>query len=222
MKEREKFSLLEDGTRWHTVLAAVHHAFARHIIANFSDDVLRALHDQLAAIYVAADADQVVIAYHQLSGSAPGQGLQRLLALGPDAQAWESALTRAQGQVPVDAISKTLLLALRIAEAERAPRRVLLALRERLAHQTTLGDDPEYYYGVAAECLEQYKQDSGYNIWQSLDPSLPEKTRAERALTLAFERWNITPEAERVLNPIDALKALLARVDVADSALICL
>ena len=198
----------------HAGYALCHDGFALRVQALFGPDERKALHAQLAQIYQRSGQQPLVVAHHWLCAGEPARGLQLLPALGPDASGWEAALDQALSQLSVEQVAITLQLALNEAERAARPASELLSLRERLAHMSTLGDDPDYYYNVAPACLAQYQKDSGYDFWLTLDPTLPAKQRTEQALIHAFERHNALPEAERVLSPIDAIKALVRWVAI--------
>ena len=185
-----------------------HEELAHRVLDAIDTRERYALHDDLAALYEAAQAEPLAIAYHQLSGSQPSRGLRLVLDMAADTTTWDAVLVRALTSMRLDAIGLTLELALREGERTGLCARDLMVLRERLAHQATNGQDPTYYFAAAPLCLERYKRDSGFDIWQTLNPALPALARAQQAITLAFERWQSTPELERVLSPPDAIKAL--------------
>ena len=61
---------------------------------------------------------------------------------------------------------------------------------------------------VFRELLTFLRRDSGYDDYHALDPSIDPGQRLTAALTRTQERYNATPEHERVLDPITAIRNL--------------
>ncbi|MBN1653521.1 MAG: protein kinase [Deltaproteobacteria bacterium] len=58
------------------------------------------------------------------------------------------------------------------------------------------------------EFTDRLAQYSGLKFYHELDESLPDTERLTHALALAQQRYDSTPEAERVLSPLDAVREL--------------
>lgn len=67
--------------------------------------------------------------------------------------------------------------------------------------------------------LEQLYRDSGLNDYQQLDALMEESARISRALELAQQRYDATPESQRYLPPIEAIRELAQIILVAISLL---
>jgi serine/threonine-protein kinase len=61
---------------------------------------------------------------------------------------------------------------------------------------------------VFTELLTFLRRDSGYDDYHALDPSMEPGQRLMAALTRTQERYNATPDNERVLDPISAIRNL--------------
>ena len=61
---------------------------------------------------------------------------------------------------------------------------------------------------LLAELFVDLRRDSGYDDWEALDPQIDPQTRLFAALTRAKERYDATPERDRVLDPVDAIRRL--------------
>lgn len=206
-----------------TSYSLCHDGFNRHVLSDFSEAERKALHRQLAHLYVRAEADPLIIIHHLLLGDEAERALSCLFKVAPDPETWERLLDRTLLQLRVDKIAQTLRLALAAAERSglRAPQ--LFTLRERVAHMSTLGDGPDHYYHVAEACVRQLKQDSGLNDFHALDASSPAPERIQQALGMALGRYQETPEPERGLSPIEAIAGiarwLLISIPVAGRAM---
>ncbi|HEX4354703.1 MAG TPA: protein kinase [Polyangiales bacterium] len=189
-----------------------HGAIARVAIAAASPTDQASSHRELARLHEQMEDHVVASAFHWLHTDTPELGLDALLARARDADGRTelgAGGTKAIGSL---ATARTFERALEVAERLARPRRDLQAVWVMLAAMTARGEDRRFWQRVPKTWLEQLRRDSGYDDFRSLDPSLDALARLSTAFTTASERHNATPEAERVLAPIDAIKQLVAYV----------
>jgi serine/threonine protein kinase len=96
--------------------------------------------------------------------------------------------------------------AIHTCERRNRPRKCAYDLRLRLSGLVSLvgqGDTDNFEH-----LLKQLSADSGLTIYQTLDPGEEPQKRLAHALELAQQRYQSSPESERVLAPIEAIREL--------------
>jgi hypothetical protein len=169
-------------------------------------------HRELARIHEPAPGHAIAVAFHLLHGDQPERGLDYILARTPDTEARTRLIEEGVAHFTGSATARTLERALDVAEQAQRPQRECQALWTLLAGMSARGEDHRYYRRVPPAWLERLKLDSGYDDFRKLDPALDPLVRLSSALATATARFNATPEAERVLAPIDAIKQLVSYV----------
>lgn len=186
--------------------------FGQLLTASLGDGEREGLHDDLARMHAAANAHPFVTAYHELLGSSPDAGLDRVLERTADSDARIYLVYLATGQIGAARTTRALELALDRAERTGRRQRDRQSLWVMLVGMSAQGGDDAFYYRVREAWLAQLKRDTGWDDWQAQDPSLDPATRAMMAVGAAVRRFADTPEDERVLAPPDAIKQLVAYV----------
>jgi eukaryotic-like serine/threonine-protein kinase len=189
-----------------------HGALARVALGSASADDQASCHDELARIYEQSASSTISVAYHRLHGRRPEQGLDYLLACTPDTAARTRLTEDAVVQITGGATARTFERALDVAEQHGRPQRERMVLWALLAAMSARGEDHRYYRRVPPDWLERLKLDSGYDDFRKQDPALDAMARLSSAFAAATERYNATPEHERVLPPLDAIKQLVSYV----------
>jgi hypothetical protein len=184
----------------------------RLLTASASDGERAALHQELAEMYRAADADPLVVAYHALSGTRPEDGLDGILARAQDSEARTALVLATCIRLGSDKSAKVLGLALSEAERSGRPTRDQQALWVMMAGLSAQGEDAAPYYRIAARWLEELKRESGWNDWQALDKGLDPATRAMMAVGAVSQRYYATPDEARGMSPPDAIKQMVGYV----------
>ncbi|HKU44946.1 MAG TPA: hypothetical protein VJR89_42595, partial [Polyangiales bacterium] len=162
---------------------------------------LRSLHRGLAAVYLARE--QLLLTAHHLQQAGDEA------AAASAAQRW--CVRRSQGNVDdvgfwkSTAAEAVLRNALRFAEAHACPPRDSYLLRRQLLQISVSVDVP--FADIAVWLLERLRNDTGIALLPA-DASTDPHTRARQCLTLAQARYEATPEAERGLAPLEALREL--------------
>jgi hypothetical protein len=95
---------------------------------------------------------------------------------------------------------------LRYCDALQRPRRHKFELLSRIVGIMSMLN--MHVAEVLAELFVDLRRDSGYDDWEALDPEMEPKARLITALTQAKERYAATPEPDRVIDPIMAIRRL--------------
>jgi len=193
-----------------TAYGLSHGSLARLLTSTLTEAQIRQIHGELAEIYERSEVHPLAIVHHKLMGPRPEEGVDYFVARTQDSEARTEMSMSAAIQLGTERTGPTLEVALKEATRLSRPRREQQAIWVMLAGVSAQGEDPAYYFGVPPEWLEQLKRDSGWNDWQSLDPTMDPATRAMFAVGAAAGRYGETPEAERVLSPPDAIKQLVS------------
>jgi hypothetical protein len=189
-----------------------HGALARVALGSASAHDQAGCHSELARVYEQTAGPAISVAYHLLHGDLPEQGLDYLLARTQDTAARTRLTEHAVAQITGGAAARTFERALDVADQHHRPRRERQVLWALLAAMSARGEDHRYYRRVPPAWLEQLKLDSGYDDYRKLDPALDPMARLSTAFNAATERYNATPEQDRVLSPLDAIKQLVSYV----------
>jgi hypothetical protein len=96
--------------------------------------------------------------------------------------------------------------ALSLAGQLKLPKAQLHALRTRLA--SIVGSTGMRPTAHIAELIDDLTQAAGLKDYAKLDPALGEAERLKQALAIARARYEATSERERLLEPVEAIKAL--------------
>jgi len=170
--------------------------------SNLSDERRQGIHARLATAYKSGDYGRPFVLIHHLQQA--GQVEHALEILMPliektDAQKESYAL-------PV------LCYETALSQIENKPGRK----RERILLQTSLVSLARRYdirlLDYAKELEVQLRIDSGLVFWDTEDSSLTPSDRIKRCIEKAMAKWESTPEQERGLNPIEAIRQLLTCV----------
>jgi hypothetical protein len=189
-----------------------HGELARVALGAASAEEQALCHRELARIHDSADGHTIAVAFHLLHGDQPERGLDYLLARTPDTETRTRLIEDGVAHFTGAATARTLERALDVAEQLGRPQRERQVLWTLLASMSARGEDHRYYRRVPAAWLERLKRDSGYDDFRKLDPALDPLARLSSALAAATARYDATPEAERVLGPLDAIKQLVSYV----------
>ncbi len=158
------------------------------------------IHARLAAAYESGGYDKPLVGIYHLQQA--GQGQQALELLAPLLEADGSADEAFALQV------ECCKAGLELAEAtERSPRERFF-LRKRLLLMAARYDRSLMVHAKGAE--EQLRKDSGLIFWDHVDEALAPAERIQQCLQLAQSEWEALPEAERGLNPIEAIQEIAA------------
>lgn len=188
-----------------------HPAMASLLRSSADEVALRSLHDQLATAYQAAETGLLVISYHALRGADPEAALDRLFA---HADNDDAGGLRAGGyeEIGADAAAETWERALEVAETLDRPTCQLMRLWTSAAGAAASGAHARFYDLVAVPWLEELKRASGYHDWQNRSEESDPPTRSMQAFLAANQRYEDTPEHERVASPAEAIKGMVAYV----------
>ena len=184
--------LVVEGDRYRFTRRAGHDGLAEQL----SDARKRQLHSRLAAVA-------------ELRGNS-SRLLHHLLNAGQEARAIEDLLSRI-GTDSLDYTPATLELlerALSAAERLKLPRSARLALELRTVGVSSLLGEYAIFSRYASGVREQLTRDSGLADWAELGEGIPAPERLQRALMLAHERHQSTPEHERGFPPFESIKRL--------------
>jgi hypothetical protein len=192
--------------------ALCHSAIARIATRMASAQETASCHRELARLHEQAQDHTVSIAFHLLHTDTPAQGLDYLLAHAQDADARTRLHDEGANAVGGASAAQTFERALDVAEQLGRPRRDQQMLWMLLAAVAARGEDRRFYERIPEAWVQQLKLDTGYTDFHKLDPTLDVLSRLSAAFTTATERYNVTPEAERVLAPADAIKQLVGYV----------
>ncbi len=166
------------------------------------------IHARLAAAYESGGYDKPLVGIYHLQQA--GQGQRALEILAPLLEADASADEAYALQV------ECCKSGLELAEAsERSPRERHF-LRKRLLRMGARHDRSLIVHAKGAE--EQLRKDSGLIFWDQVDETLEPAERIQQCLQLAQAKWEALPEAERGLNPIEAIREIAAFAVVMTSA----
>ncbi len=152
----------------------------------------RALHDRLACLLGKRAGSPVRLAYHLLHAGREREGVELLAACELHTRAPEVALAE---------------LALEAAERLQMPARVCYQLRQAVVFRAPLVMAVASFQRQVPEVLARLEHDSGLAFWRELAQLSPGE-RLGQALTRAQERYEATPERERVYSPMDAIREL--------------
>jgi tetratricopeptide (TPR) repeat protein len=169
-------------------------------------------HRELARLHELTQDAPASVAYHLLFSETPQAGLDYLMVHAQDGESRTRLGEQSAKAVGSTATARTFERALDVAEQLGRPRRELQSLWTLLAAMVARGEDRRFYLRVPSTWLQQLRRDSGYDDYQSLDPSLDALERLATAFNAAAARYTATPEAERVLAPTDAIKQLVGYV----------
>ncbi len=190
-----------------------HGNLARLLTELSSEQELRESHRALARIYEQTGESPVAVAKHLLLGPTPEAGLDYIIARAKDSDARTTLCTESSNRVGAAQTAVTFQLALDEANRLGRPRRQLQALWVMLAGMSAQGEDAATYYGLPSDWLEQLKRDSGhFDYHHSFDDSMEPVLRVMHAFGKATERYEATPENDRVLAPQEAIKQLVSYV----------
>lgn len=189
-----------------------HAVIGRVVIAAASARERADCHRELARLHELTQDAAVSVGYHLLFSDTPREGLDYLIVRMQDGESRTRLGDKSAKLVGSGAAARTFERALDVAEQLGRPRRELQSLWTLLAGMAARGEDRRFYLRVPSTWLEQLRRDSGYDDYQSLDPTLDALARLGTAFNAATARFNATPEAERVLAPADAIKQLVAYV----------
>lgn len=182
---------------------------ASALLRGLADQDKARFHAKLARMFAARDIEGLRTAQHLFYAGQIEQGLDALLAYSKrtkeifDTSAKDgSSLLRS---LPPDWI-QVYESALEVCRELGRPRKQLFDLRSTLVMLDSLSTFADRDQIVRV--LEQLYHDSGLTIYETLDPTITNDERLKRALELAAQRFEQTPESQRVLNPPEAIQTL--------------
>ncbi|HEY6558526.1 MAG TPA: protein kinase [Polyangiaceae bacterium] len=148
---------------------------------------------------------------HMLEGGQEARGLDRLFELVATIQ--NSGELRDVLKLDANDAATTFSRALDVAVSLGRSAREINTLRRWIASIAVAGDE-SLYWQVAPAWLEQLKQDSGFNAWESLRSVTDVAERRARALGEASQRYGMLTEAERVYRLDEAIRILVHYVAI--------
>ena len=189
-----------------------HPVMANVMLASADGAQLRALHDQLADACRMTQESFAAVCHHGFRGNAPGTTLESLLARTATPEARATFTHEGSRQIGPDATAEAVARALEVAKAEQRPTRERMGMWSAIAGLSAAGADVRFYDAVATEWLAELKRASGYQDWLELSDEVDPAARAVQAFVRASQRFEATPEGERVMPPVDAVKATVGYV----------
>lgn len=185
-------------------------SLAEAVRRTISPERLRQLHSRLARTYEANGSHSPVItAYHYQQAGEEDKALKSALST--------SSRTRLTDQVFLSPYSiEVHERALRYAEQQKRPVMELYKLRKALVQLSAFVDPLLVRYADAM--IEQLRCDTGLIYMNEANSELASAERALRCLERAQQRREQTPEAERGLEPLQAIKELAVCVTMMGSA----
>ena len=181
--------------------------FAALLRAGMSDQAQRAAHFRLAALFEQR-GETFRVAQHLLRAGEEERGVDTLLeharasvaVTDHNLQAYEELLL----WLPIDWF-EAYRTGIELCKKLGRPRRELYALWIRVSGLTPagLGDT-----AAVVELISQLRHDTGLDIYEALDPAMEPMARLGKSFELTAARYQATSEHERVLEALDALRAL--------------
>jgi tetratricopeptide (TPR) repeat protein len=187
-----------------------HSSFGAMLRSQIDEESLRALHLRLADLFQGLSTEDVIVVDQLIRAGEMERALNTTLPLISEIEnrSIENIIAIVR-TLPPDWSSPIRSL---VAYCDRTGR----PRRERIEVQTLLIAIASITASVATddlfEVLHQTYCDSGLDIYHQLDPQLPDDQRLMRALELAQQRYDATPEAERVAPPEVAIPRLARTV----------
>jgi hypothetical protein len=212
-------------TRNGTLYAFRRATTAHTLSARLTDEVRATKHRALARLYDQRGLRAIAVK-HLLRAGEHEAALEQLAEVARSHANAEnlSAVTRLSAGEIAEIFEQALPLAL--AKGTRPPREIA-EIRHWLVMLSS-GAEDRHYTEHAAAWLVQLEHDSGLALWRTLGELAP-SDRLMRALGATNERYQATPEAERVYSPIEAIQFLAHYVAVSlvlgsrtnDASLLC-
>ena len=183
-------------------------AFSKLLLEPLSPDVLVAVHSRLAKVFEAR-RDEFLIAQHLLRAGERERAIDLFVAHSISSQEVTDRspeeFTKLIRSLPEDWLQTYEDVLKMCVERHRRPADIY-AVRSRFAGLVAvvgMRDTPQIPLLIA-----ELKTACGLEDWEKLDPAMEPMPRLIKALEQTQGRYNALPEAERVVEPIVALRAL--------------
>jgi hypothetical protein len=151
------------------------------------------------------------VAHHLLCAGLEADALDAMLAALAKLGDTIGLGTLATFQVSPSQLASILARCLAAAQTLRRSAREEYALRRWMTAVSVLCED-DYYLQAAPAWRKQLERDSGLLLWRERSAVSDPGERLRLALQAAFERYNASPEHERVYAPDEAIRLLVAYV----------
>ncbi len=166
-------------------------------------------HLKLAKMFELRGQEDVRVARHLLRAGDDDRGVDMLIDFSERSKDLTSAdpeaFTKLLQSLPPD-WSETFLTAIDRCKKMNRPRRDFFSIQTRmsgLAAVTGVSDT-----SALIDVIEQLSRDCGLTIYAELDSSLESSARLTQALGLAQQRYDETPEAARLFDPLTSIRHL--------------
>lgn len=184
-----------------------HEGWASALTVDLTAEETQERHGAIARMYENGDADVLAAAYHLLLAGSHANALDLLEKFAAN-YAGQTADVFGQTNLGATELGKMFEMAVTACQQLRRSMRLHAVLR-RFIMAMGVFVDAAWFNGSAPLVLARLKRDSGYYIWQSLDPNMPPTERIMLALQMAHAEYERTPRPERVDTPAGAVRGLV-------------
>lgn len=206
LDEKMTFSALDELVASQVLLRSHNHyrfdqpGFVDVLQANLSDERKRDIHIRLVTTYKSGDYGRPLVLVHHLQQAGKEEKALELLI-----QLLEKAETSNESYSLQVQCYETALAQI---ECKPGYKKERFLLRKALISLARKFDFDLLRYN--SELEKQLRVESGLVFWDSVDNSLAPSDRIKQCVMKALANWEATPENERGLNPMEAIKELVA------------
>lgn len=202
--------LWTDGT-WY----ALSQSSWRSVLAEkLTEEQARVLHLRLAELLRTDDSNRRRVTQHLLRANQPEQALDMLLedieTVGDSYLNNPAVAVEFVHSLPKKWLS-TLDTLINVCKSLNRPRRQWFSLLTHVVQTAAITAQPHQIH--LTEIIQQLYCDSGLDIYETLDDTMEDSARLQQTLEQAQQRYQSTPDSERVLAPAEAIPKL-ARIIV--------
>jgi hypothetical protein len=179
------------------------------LLDEVDEQTQRDCHRRLAEVFKKRENEQFRAAQHWLLAGKEGRALDDFVSFsetlavltGEDPSAYSELL-----QSLPDDWQYTLGTAIDLARQKGRPQRQIFALQSRLSGLSSIPGSADTQH--LKEVLKRLAQDSGLARYYELDDSMESNERLRLSFEFAQQRYDASPESERVLAPVDSIREL--------------
>ncbi|MBN1655242.1 MAG: protein kinase [Deltaproteobacteria bacterium] len=188
-----------------------HQGWIPVLTASLDEASRRYSHLRLAEVFERRRTEPFRTAQHYLEAGQEEQALDILISFSQESRALTG---KDPGLYPTLLESlppgwlHTMQRAIELAKAKGRPQKEIYILLSRLSGLVAIVGTEDTAHLI--ELLDQQYRDAALEFYQRLGDSVPHEERLTRAFMLAQERYDASPDGERVLAPADAVRALAA------------
>lgn len=188
--------------------ALSHRAFVASTLSAVDDEEIQRCHCALARLHKSRNSPAVVVAHHQLSAGALAEGVASLVNTTADVVQRLRLVDDSIVTVGSQLTASTLRWAVQVADQQQRPVAEKLRLWVAVATMAAYGEDAEHFHEVAPRWLARLRRDSGLLDLEQLPAEMESHARAVQAVSAAQARFESTPQHERCLTPLEAIRQM--------------